>query len=149
MSKVIAVNRLMKLCEKGRLTSDQNASNSGIYRDIVADAVENHSLHRQAYAVASRAYKMLARDELKGQEFIDNAILYLEMVRDNFVGHTGDFAKAAEKAEKEEQAERPERQRAKAEAAAEQRVSENVRALRGIRKLKTDKAPEAESIDAA
>lgn len=133
MSKVVAVSRLMKLCETGRKVTNENATRSGAYRDQVGDAVENHSLHRQAYQVASRAYKMLHKDELKGQEYIDNAIMYLEMIRDNFEGHKGDFAKDAKA---KEAAEREQIEAEKAAAKTEDKqVASNVRALRGIRKL--------------
>jgi hypothetical protein len=144
MSKIVSASRLMKLCEAGRKVTNENAIRSGAYRDQVGDAVENYALHKQAYAVASRAYKLLNRDELKGGEFVDNAIMYLEMVRDNFVGHEGDLDKDAKK--KAEAEETPERQRAEAQEEAakaeEKQVGSNVRALRGIRKLEPATAAE-------
>jgi hypothetical protein len=133
MSKIIAVSRLMKLCETGRKVTNENATRSGAYRDQVGDAVENYALHRQAYQVASRAYKLLHKDELKGQEYIDNAIMYLEMIRDNFEGHEGDFDKAAKAKEAEEAA--AAKQAEQAAKSEEKQVASNVRALRGIRKL--------------
>lgn len=135
--KVFPAHKLMKLAETGRLVAEQNASRSGGYRDQIGDAVENYGLHKGAYGVASRAYKMLHNDELKGKEFITQAIIYLEMIRDNFRGHLGDFdedAKAAKQAEVE----------AAGQAAAEEQVSSNVRALRGISKLKTQAGVAAE-----
>jgi hypothetical protein len=134
--KLIGAHKLMKLCESGRLVAEQNASRSGAYRETLADAVENHRLHKAAYGVASRAYKLLSRDELKGEEFIDQAILYLEIVRDNFQGHAGDLAKQVADAEPQSAA--------PAEQAAEEQVASNVRALRGIRKLKVEGGVAAE-----
>jgi hypothetical protein len=130
--KLIGAPKLLKLCESGRLVAEQNASRSGAYRETIAEAVEKNNLHKGAYGVAAKAYKMIHRDELKGQEFIDQAIVYLEMVRDNFVGHTGDLAKQAQ----------PEAD--DGDDKAEKQTASNVRALRGIRKLKADAGVAAE-----
>lgn len=130
--KLVSVQKLMKICESSRLIGEQNASRTGGLREQVGDLVENHGMHRGAYAAAAKAYKMLHKDELKGKEHIDVTIAYLEMVRDNFQGHTGDLDKRA-KSEKSE---------ANGKTEGEQQAESNVRALRGIRQKTASPAAE-------
>lgn len=126
----------MKLCESGRLVAEQIASKTGAWREQIADAVENYRLHKGAFSIAQKYYKMLVKDELKAKEWRENVSLYLDIVDDNFKGHEGDLAKQAEKKAANGNGESP-----------EERVKDNVTKLRGIKPIK-DK-PASPAADAA
>jgi hypothetical protein len=125
MTEIIGVAALLKLCESARLIGEQVASKTGELREQIADAVENKHLHKQAFSTASKYYKMRKKDELKAKEFGEQLRIYLDAIDDNWPDeeHIGDFDKDAGKA---------------AENGAGKQAASNVRALRGIRKLKTD-----------
>lgn len=121
MPEIIGVARLIKLCETQLLTKERTASETGALREKIGDAVENHHLHKQAFAVAAKYFAMRKKDELRGKEFAEQLRVYLDALDDNWPDeeHVGDFDRDAQ-----------------AKEAKEKHVESNVRALRGIRKPK-------------
>jgi hypothetical protein len=148
--KLVPVSKLMKLVEEGRKVSETVASHTGTWREKIADAVENHRLHKQAFAVAQKAYRLLHKDELKGKEFVAQTRAYLDMIEDNFQGHQGDLAQRAGAGKKGEVANGNGKDAEGGDKdETEAQVESNVRALRGIKPKPSAAAAEAGKPDVA
>ena len=101
-SKVVNPKQLVALIKDADQKKTRMQSISGEIGQRVKDATENGHLHRGAYALMVRLYRM---DELKREDFIRQFNLYVDMCRENELfgtEHTGDLVDMAAEASEQD-----------------------------------------------
>eukprot|EP01037_Dinobryon_pediforme_P011876 gene11876-11967_t len=102
-TKIVNPKQLVALIKDSDQKKTRMQSISGEIGQRVKEATENGHLHRGAFALMVRLYRM---DELKREDFIRQFDLYVDMCRENELfgtEHTGDLVDMAANANDSEQ----------------------------------------------
>ena len=95
VDRVVAPRQLLALIKDAHQKRNEIQGIAGTLGDRVKNAIENGHLHRAAFALMVRLYKM---DELKREDFIRQIPIYIEMCRKGElfgVEHAGDLVEMA------------------------------------------------------